>query len=333
MNSSKGQTAFSEAKEITSIGVDYQKRLRSGDIELRLPIIAYYGTGRLWDYHREKQNNVFKTNNRLNGYVDCVDGTANVKLMMNWFMKMTISKYQNQELGLGGIPELEAVYSAMEDCYKRITDNDNVKIQYNMGTKELEVAYKDDNDNMMCIPINQLSDGYKSTISLVADIAYRMAVLNPQFLGNVCKETNGVILIDAVDLHLHPKWQQRILGDLTAIFPKVQFIVTTHAAAVISSVKSENLIVLENNEANVPIGEVHGKDSNTIIRGVMGSTERPDKIQNLFSDFYNALSKVDIETAKSTISDIETLIGTNDAELSACYTKLKLAEIRLRRKK
>ena len=57
-------------------------------------------------------------------------------------------------------------------------------------------------------------------ISLVADIAYRMAVLNPQLLGNVCKETEGIVLIDEVDLHLHPTWLQRILGDLREIFPK-----------------------------------------------------------------------------------------------------------------
>ena len=81
----------------------------------------------------------------------------------------------------------------------------------------------------MRIPVNQLSDGYKSTMSLVADIAYRMAVLNPQLLGDVCNETDGIVLIDEVDLHLHPKWQQRILGDLTEIFPKVQFIISTHA--------------------------------------------------------------------------------------------------------
>ena len=132
----------------------------------------------------------------MNGYMDCVDGTANIKLMMNWFAKMTVRKYQNQELGLEGIPELEAVYAAMETCYKKITGNDEVKIQYNVGTKELEVAYRDESGELMRIPINQLSDGYKSTISLVADIAYRMAALNPQLLGNVCRETDGVVLID-----------------------------------------------------------------------------------------------------------------------------------------
>ena len=199
----------------------------------------------LWDYHREKQSDVFETNNRMNGYVDCMDGTANIKLMMNWFAKMTVQKYQNLELGMGGIPELEAVHSAMETCYKRITGSESVKMQYDVGTKELEVAYQDKDRKWMRMPINQLSDGYKSTVSLVADIAYHMAVLNPQLLRNVCKETEGIVLIDEVDLHLHPTWQQRILGYLREIFPKVQFIVTTHAPAVISTVKSENIILFK----------------------------------------------------------------------------------------
>lgn len=229
LNKPKGSMTVGNAKEMINLGISFQEHLRNGDTALVLPVVAYYGTGRLWDYHREKQSDVFETNNRINGYVDCVDGTANIKLMMNWFSKMTVQKYQNQELGLGGIPELEAVYSAMETCYKKITGSEDVKVQYNIGTKELEVAYRDESGKLMRIPINQLSDGYKSTISLVADIAYRMAVLNPQLLGNVCKETDGIVLIDEVDLHLHPTWQQRILGDLTEIFPKVQFIVSTHA--------------------------------------------------------------------------------------------------------
>ena len=82
-------------------GIQFQKRLRSGDETLLPPILAYYGTGRLWDYYREKQSDIFETNNRMNGYVNCMDGTANIKLMMNWFAKMTVLKYQNLELGMG----------------------------------------------------------------------------------------------------------------------------------------------------------------------------------------------------------------------------------------
>ena len=267
---------------MVDLGVSFQEHLRKGYTDLVLPLIAYYGTGRLWDYHREKQNDVFETDNRVNGYIDCVDGTANVKLMMNWFSKMTVRKYQNQELGLGDIPELEAVYSAMESCYKRITGSDDVRMQYNIGTRELEVAYRNHSDEWMRIPINQLSDGYKSTINLVADIAYRMAVLNPQLLGNVCKEMDGIILIDEIDLHLHPTWQQRILEDLRYIFPKVQFIVSTHAPSVVSTAKSENVIMLDGREAHGPSGEVHGRDTNTIISGIMKASVCAEYQMNVY---------------------------------------------------
>ena len=90
LNKLNGSTTIGNAKEMIDLGIQFQKHLREGDTKLILPVIAYYGTGRLWDYHREKQSDVFETNNRMNGYMDCVDGTANIKLMMNWFAKMTV---------------------------------------------------------------------------------------------------------------------------------------------------------------------------------------------------------------------------------------------------
>lgn len=246
LNTPKGKMTIKDAKQILDVAANYQKRLQKGDTSLILPVIAYYGTGRLWDYHREKAMDVFEKNTRTNGYIDSMSGTANIKLMMNWFLKMTVQKYQNQENGYGPVPELEAVFSAMEQCYNRITGSNDSKIQYNIGTKEIDVAYTDSHGMRMRIPLNQLSDGYKSTISLVADIAYRMAVLNPQCLGDVCTKTDGIILIDEVDLHLHPAWQKQIIKDLTEIFPKVQFVVSTHAPEVINSVPRECVIVLEN---------------------------------------------------------------------------------------
>lgn len=325
LSSSTGQTLFGEAKDITSLGVELQRKVREGDTNVVLPILAYYGTGRLWDYHREKQSDVFETNNRLNGYVNCMDGTANIKLMMNWFMKMTIQKYQNKELDLGDIPELEAVYTAMECCYRRITGCDYVKIQYNMGTKTLEVAYKDVAGNIMRMPINQLSDGYKSTISLVADIAYRMAVLNPQLLGDVCLQTDGIVLIDEVDLHLHPAWQQQILEDLSTIFPKVQFIVTTHAPAVISSTGQENVRVLNNCEVDIPAAETFGRDTNGILRSVMGVSERQPKTMDQFSCFYNAIDENDLENAEKVLIELEKLYP-DDPEVVAMRVQFDLEQ-------
>ena len=328
LNNSTGKTTIIDAREMIDLGIKLQNDLREGKRDVILPVIAYYGTGRLWDYHRKKQSDIFEKNNRMNGYIDCVDGTANIKLMMNWFSKMTVQKYQNQELGLQGIPELEAVYSAMESCYKRITGCDDVKMQYNLGTDELEIAYREETGEWMRMSINQMSDGYKGTISLVADIAYRMAVLNPQLLNKVCVETDGIVMIDEIDLHLHPMWQQRILDDLQEIFPKVQFIVSTHAPAVISTTSSENIIILDSGEAIAPSDEVFGRDANTIISSLMGASERKPEIRDLFLDFYSMIDEKNIPEAEAILSNLEKKIGKNDYEISRGRVKLSLLKAR-----
>ena len=299
LNTSTGQTTIKGAKDLVAVATDY---------------------------HREKQTDIFKTNTRTNGYIDSVDGTANIKLMMNWFRNMTIQKYQNQENGFGAIPELEAVYAAMEKCYHLMTGSDDAKIQYNMGTTELDISYNDETGKRMRIPISQLSDGYKGTISLVADIAYRMAVLNPQCLGNVCDETDGIILIDEVDLHLHPAWQQRILGDITSIFPKVHFIVTTHAPEVINSVQRENVIVIENNQAVSAPAETYGKDANGILRCIMRVKERPQIIIEKFELFYHLLDEKNFTMAEEILDDLENMVG-EDPELSAMRVQLDMEQL------
>lgn len=256
-----------------------------------------------------------------------MDSAANDKLIMNWLSKETSKKLQKKT----GTAAFDAVIMAIEKCISILIESNDVAVSYNFDNNDLDIQYKKDDQDVI-LPLNRMSDGYKCTISLITDIAYRMAQLNPQLREKVL-DTPGVVVIDEIDLHLHPEWQKRILGDLTNIFPNIQFIVSTHASSIISSVKSENLIVLENNSASSPVGEVYGKDSNTIHSGVMGSSERPDPVKTLFSNFYNALNAYDLDTAKSVISKIEEQIGTNDSELSACYTKLTLAELKAGKKK
>lgn len=326
LNSAKGRTTIKEANEITSISADYQKRLRNGDTALILPVIAYYGAGRLCDYHREKPADISGISTRTKGYIDCVDGTANIKLMMNWFTRMTIQKYQNQENGLGPVPELEAVFAAMEKCCNQITNTDNVKIQYDIAKNQLDVFYVDEKGNPMRVPIDQLSDGYKGIISLVADIAYRMAVLNPQCLGDVCNETDGIVLIDEVDLHLHPAWQQQILEDLTAIFPKVQFIVSTHAPEVINSIPRENVLTIEGDQAFLAPAETYGKDANGILRSIMHVKERPQAIMKEFKRFYNAIDSGEYVKAESILKGLENTVG-EDPELVSMRIQLDLEQL------
>lgn len=172
--------------------------------------------------------------------------------------------------------------------------------------------------------MKELSDGYKNTLSMVADIAYRMAVLNPWLLDNVLKETTGIVLIDEIDLHLHPQWQQRIIGDLRAIFPKVQFIVSTHAPLVINSVKKENLLILTDQQAVEPQNEVFGRDANAILSSVMGASERPSEIKQMFQSVYDAIDEQRYDDAASTLQQIEDKIGSADPELTSAQVSLEL---------
>ncbi|WP_133512774.1 AAA family ATPase [Candidatus Thiosymbion oneisti] len=116
-------------------------------------------------------------------------------------------------------------------------------------------------------PFSNLSDGQRSTAALVGDMAQRAARLNPHYGGEVLQQTSGVILIDELDLHLHPRWQRRIIEDLRRTFPKIQFICTTHSPFLIQSLRSgEELLMLDGqptaNVANLPVEE--------IAQGIMG---------------------------------------------------------------
>ena len=122
--------------------------------------------------------------------------------------------------------------------------------------------------------VHRNSQWMKNTLSMIGDIAYRMAVLNPTLGDQVLEKTPGVVLIDEIDLHLHPQWQQTILSDLHAIFPEIQFIVSSHAPAVINSVPREQIRILDHGEIYMPAAQTYGRDANSILREVMNVSDR-----------------------------------------------------------
>ena len=133
-----------------------------------------------------------------------------------------------------------------------------------------------------------------------------------------------IVLIDEIDLHLHPQWQQRIIGDLRTIFPKVQFIVSTHAPLVINSVKKENLLILTDQQAVEPQNEVFGRDANAILSSVMGASERPSEIKQMFQSVYDAIDEQRYDDAALTLQQIEDKIGSADPELTSAQVSLEL---------
>lgn len=121
---------------------------------------------------------------------------------------------------------LKTVEKAICRSFERISGARNTSLFFDLDTHRLVLEFETADGNAQKFAMDEMSDGYKNTLSMIGDIAYRMAVLNPTLGDQVLEKTPGVVLIDEIDLHLHPQWQQTILSDLHAIFPEVQFIVS-----------------------------------------------------------------------------------------------------------
>ena len=167
--------------------------------------------------------------------------------------------------------------------------------------------------------LNQLSDGEKNLLVMVADIARRLAIANPDPTKNAL-EGEGIILIDEIELHLHPQWQRDIIPRLTSTFPNCQFIVTTHSPQVLSNVKKENVFIVEDFQVYPADAYTFGRDSNSILSELMGVTERPVEIQNKLTECLYKIDDGQIEEAKILLHELSDLIGHNDSEIVKANT-------------
>lgn len=173
--------------------------------------------------------------------------------------------------------------------------------------------------------INQLSDGEKCALAMVGDLARRLAIANPGLSDPLGGE--GVVLIDEVDLHMHPAWQRRVVPILTATFPNCQFILSTHSPQVVSEVRSESIwmLSLQEPEAVQPTG-AYGLDSNRILEDVMNVSDRPEVIKNRIHELFLAIDRNELQNAKDSLKQIHTDIG-DDPELTKAMVLIRRKEI------
>ena len=330
LNSESGNTTVKEARELTNISKDAQKRIMTGDKSLILPLISYYGTGRLYVQKKEKKNIKSLTEfKRQVGYVDCMAAESNEKLMLNWFQIQTLKSLQEQQR-TGKVEKsllLKTVESAICKCFERISGSKNADIVFDLDTHRLVLNFEGTDGSLQKFAMDEMSDGYKNTLSMIGDIAYRMAVLNPMLGDKVLEETTGVVVIDEIDLHLHPQWQQTIISDLNTIFPKIQFIVSSHAPAVINSVAKEQIRILDNGEIYMPAAQTYGRDANSILREVMKVSERPADIKQRMNLFYSYMDENNYKEADKVLTEIEAIVGTTDPDIAAARTSLDLEKI------
>jgi predicted ATP-binding protein involved in virulence len=231
-----------------------------------LPLFAVYECDRLW-LPKDKLNagdSVKVKVSRFDPYIDCFHTGADHKAVGEWLLKHELASLQQKK----DTPTLLSIRSAAKAALK-----DCSGLHFDFEESRVMVEFADGN----AIPFEHLSDGQRTMLGLFCDLARRAAILNPHFGGEANRNTAGVVLIDELDLHLHPKWQRSIIDALRRTFPKIQFICTTHSPFLIQALRDGQLIRLGDNDDFESV-EYHDQSIEDIVENIQG-IELPQKSQ------------------------------------------------------
>jgi predicted ATP-binding protein involved in virulence len=302
ITSRNGRTTHGNLNTIRLIANSYNEKIYTNeDTDLILPIVAYYSAARLWNEPIIRERKVSKEKVRLSGYNKSMCFSNSIKDAMSKIDRIAHLAYRENDLI--SLHFMNSIIKAIEIII--YNSMPNAKVKYDIKIAEFCVTI----ENGTIIPYSKLSDGYRCMISLIVDICRRMITLNPQLGEEAISKTSGVVLIDEIDLHLHPKWQKSVVSDLKKIFPEVQFIATTHSPFIIQSLQEDELVLLSD---NIDSPDYVGESIEDIAENVMG-VENPvyskekEEMYKYAQEFYKALDTV-----------------TNPKELTRIEEKLKL---------
>ena len=243
---------------------------------LALPILAYYNTERAVVRKRPERMRAFrKEYRRIDAYSGALDGGLDYKGLIEWLCyvedRLRTEREQRRDFDYVSLEE-KTIQMAVEGLLPGFS---NLRVTKN--PLNLAVDVDDHGVCKTCFVDEQLSDGYKIVLVLALNLVSRILEANgglPEATPESLLACDGVVLIDEVDLHLHPSWQQRIVDDLTRTFPNLQFIVTTHSPQVVSSVKGSSVFLVNDGEMEA-IGagrQTRGLDANQLLADVFCSS-------------------------------------------------------------
>ena len=260
------------------------KALATEDKEM--PIVAFYGTERTFsdmpDRVLSQRDPQFEPSRRA-ALEEALSARTDFKGFLAWFsfkeheelrrLKYQLdSNYQLEDLDYH-LKDLSVVRQAISSMLPEVSDP-----RTELNPSRFVVSHKSEHGQAEKLSLDQLSGGYRIVLALAADLARRMAQGNPHLDDPL--ESEAVVLIDEVELHLHPKWQQRILGDLRWTFPNAQFIVSTHSPQVLTTVEPQCIVKLywedDRIVAGPPEGATYGAEAGDVLSVVMGVKERPE---------------------------------------------------------
>lgn len=282
-----------------------------------LPLLCFQSDARVWqmrrgDFGKELKK---KLNDRRCGYIGCLDYSLDMKGIQAWCLKMELNAFQKKQ----EIREYEAFKKMVSMFMKNISDLEKMPEIYYSSQLE-QMVYREENINL---PVSNLSAGYQSLLWMVMNLSYRLSLLNPEYAGEL-QNMQGIVLIDEIDMHLHPKWQWNIMKALEETFPGIQFLVATHSPIVISSCKSEQMLMVAKDQEVMYLQDAYGYSVQDVLNFRQGTTEKLQIIKELDEQFEEAIDQDEWKTAEDIIQKLERVLGKDHPDVRGAREELKL---------
>lgn len=294
-------------------------RKSAAEALIPLPVVAYYRAHRRVD-RLPDLGNVFSLElSREEAFANALDAGADFQAMCQWFylrenaeLRARASEGRNSNYELA---DLRALRRALTNTIEGVD-----RVFFDGNPPRLKVALRESDSETQTLELAQLSDGYRSLIALVLDFARRLAQAHPTWPNPL--EAPGILVVDELELHLHPVWQQKVIPNLRAVFPNTQLIIATHSPALLTTVKREHIRLLGSDHAFETIPPdlgTYGAESSRVLAEVFGAFTRPPTIDT-GSKLQEYLSLIEVrqhdsERARVLRSELEEALGTSDPDL------------------
>jgi predicted ATP-binding protein involved in virulence len=271
----------------------------------RWPLFGWYGTDRM-GRGKIRSGDQRSTGDRWEGYASSLDPSLDDGALLQWFTDEILSdavrrREQQEERFLDA-----AVTEAMVRATPGVS-----RIWYEPRERGPRVRF----DSGHVASWSELSDGFHVFLALVGDIARRAVILNENDGGAAPELAEGIVLIDEIDLHLHPQWQRIVLDGLRKAFPKLQFVVSTHSPQVLSSAQNRQVRGLVDGRIQEHDVFVEGRDSNAILRELMGTDDRDEVGTRDLRQLHDAIDSGSREAAERLYADLVARWGDRDPAL------------------
>lgn len=309
------QTTDRDAKDARHAVANLVAAAESGQ-EVLCPVLAYYGAGRAWlASNKRDPKAVTGPVRRWSAFYDCFNERIRFAELTGWFERETTAAGNRQ----GRMrPGFDVVRRAIVNCVPEAT-----AVWFDADREEIVLSIAGESQ-----PFSNLSAGQRMMLALVADIAIKAITQNtylipPDELGpdddplpRILRETPGVVLIDEIDVHLHPEWQRRVATDLKRTFPAIQFVCTSHSPQVIGEIKPEEIRVLGDDGSVTIPPRSFGIDSSRILEELMEGAARNHEVEKQLQHLARLIDDEDFDTAHKKLADLEKVLDPNDPEIT-----------------